>query len=94
MRVHRVKLLIRYFNVFATSFQLTPLLLLLDSLALGTPGRFGGFTFGAGNGGTFEKFLQSIEGILSVLFLGAVGLGFNDNHAIFGDTAIAHLEEA
>lgn len=53
-------------NVFTAGFQLSSLFFLVKPPTLRIAGRFGGFTFGASDGGTFEQLLQPIEGILSV----------------------------
>ena len=62
-------------NVFTAGFQLSSLFFLVKPPTLRIAGRFGGFTFGASDGGTFEQLLQPIEGILSVFFPGCGGFG-------------------
>lgn len=61
---------------------------------MGAARGFGGFALGGGNGDALNQFLKALEGIFSILLLGAVLLRFDDNDAVFGDAAIVEVEQA
>lgn len=75
----------------------------LDMTSLGFPFQtpqfggfsgFGGFALFGGVGHAFDELLQALEGIFPVGGLGAVLLGFDDDHAFLCDALVIEGQQA
>ena len=75
-------------DISTQRFELAAFGFAVQSLAIGTARSLGVFALFGGNSHRLNQNLQSYEGILLVLLLGAVLLGFDDDNAVFGDAAI------
>lgn len=82
------------FNISPKCFDLSTFGFVIEAFFLGAAGWFGRFALFWGNGDALNQCLEAVEGIVSILLLGAVLLSLDDNDAVFGDAVVVEVEQA
>lgn len=82
------------YDFASQGFKLSSFRLAIYPFTLSTTRGFSGFPSWGCDGDAFDQFLEPCEGIVPILLLGTVLLGFDHDDPVFSDAAIAQIEEA